>query len=77
MERHVEICEKLHKYGAFLTEKQREFMQMHYYDDLSLAEIAENTGVSRQAVHDAIRRGETKLDLWEYRTRVMEAGDGI
>ncbi len=53
-------------YGNFLTDKQREVIEMYYYDDLSLAEIAQHTGISRQGVRDSIKRGEqTLLDLEE------------
>ncbi|MBR5922531.1 MAG: DNA-binding protein [Clostridia bacterium] len=52
-------------YGAFLSEKQREMMSHYYNDDLSLAEIAENEGTTRQAVSDIIRRGEAQLKRFE------------
>ena len=48
-------------YGNFLTQKQREVIEMYYNDDLSLAEIAQHTGISRQGVRDSIKRGEQTL----------------
>lgn len=48
-------------YGGMLNDRQREVMSLYYDDDLSLAEIAEITGISRQGAHDLIKRGETKL----------------
>ena len=48
-------------YGELLTERQRECYDLHYNDDLSLAEIAEQSGVSRQCVWDNIRRAEASL----------------
>lgn len=48
-------------YGELLTEKQREYFDLHYNDDLSLAEIAEQTGISRQGVWDIVRRAEVTL----------------
>lgn len=48
-------------YGELLTDKQREYFDLHYNEDLSLAEIASLTGVSRQAVWDNIRRAEASL----------------
>ena len=44
-----------------LTENQRKFIDYYYNDDLSLSEIAENEGITRQGVRDAIKRAETQL----------------
>ena len=48
-------------YGNLLTEKQRDALDMHYNMDLSLGEIAENIGVTRQCVRDFIKKGEERL----------------
>ena len=48
-------------YGELLTEKQREYFDLHYNEDLSLAEIAEQGGISRQGVWDMIRRAEAAM----------------
>ena len=45
-------------YGDMLTEKQRDFLGYYYNDDLSLSEIAENEGITRQGVRDSIKRAE-------------------
>lgn len=52
-------------YGGLLTERQRFCLEMHYLNDLSLAEIAEELNVSRQAVHDTLRRTEQILQEYE------------
>jgi uncharacterized protein len=52
-------------YGNLLTEKQRECLELYYQDDLSLAEIAVHGGISRQGVHDLIRRGVKTLERAE------------
>lgn len=52
-------------YGPLLTPRQLELMQAYYLEDLSLAEIAGEDGVSRQAVHDLIKRAETVLQEYE------------
>lgn len=52
-------------YGSLLTQRQRELLEGYYNEDLSLAELAEPLGVSRQAVHDSIRRGERQLLAFE------------
>lgn len=59
------VAALLDVYGAFLSEKQREIMSHYYNEDLSLAEIAENEGTTRQAVSDIIRRGEAVLKDYE------------
>lgn len=55
-------------YGELLTPRQRELCDLSFNQDLSLSEIAEITGVSRQAVHDALRRAETTLAELEQKT---------
>ncbi|MBE3590269.1 MAG: YlxM family DNA-binding protein [Firmicutes bacterium] len=52
-------------YGGLLTPKQRQVLDLYYQMDLSLGEIAENAGVSRQAVHDVIRRAMQALRRYE------------
>ena len=52
-------------YGGMLTEKQREYIEMRYNQDLSLGEIAEMTSVSRQAVFDNLARTEALLRRME------------
>lgn len=48
-------------YGGLLTEKQQTYFDLYYNQDLSLGEIAEQEGISRQGVHDAISRTEAIL----------------
>ena len=58
-------------YGDLLTDKQREYYDLHYNSDLSLFEIAEMSGTSRQAVWDIIRRGEQTLREIENKTGLV------
>ncbi len=58
-------------YGDLLTEKQREYYDLHFNSDLSLQEIAEQSGVSRQAVWDIIRRAEQSLMEIEDKTGLV------
>ena len=55
-------------YGDLLTERQRMCFDLHYNQDLSLAEIAEELQVSRQGVHDNINRAEALLRNMEETT---------
>ena len=48
-------------YGELLTERQKEFYELYYDEDLSLSEIAENYGISRQGVRDVIVRAEAYM----------------
>lgn len=48
-------------YGEVLTPKQREMLRQYYNDDLSLSEIGENFGITRQGARDAIKHGENAL----------------
>lgn len=61
MAKNLELSYLLDFYGDVLTEKQRDVMEQYYNDDLSLAEIAENFGITRQGVRDSIKRGESIL----------------
>lgn len=58
-------------YGDLLTPRQREFYDLYYNEDLSLAEIAENYGISRQGVRDTIVRAETILTDFEEKTGII------
>lgn len=61
MEKNVEITLLYDIYGKLLTDKQAEAIELYYNDDLSLAEIADNTGISRQGVRDNLKRAEAIL----------------
>lgn len=52
-------------YGGLLTEKQRQVMEFYHEENLSLAEIADEYGISRQAVHDALKKAEHALSEYE------------
>ena len=58
---HTDVCLLMDFYSGLLTERQRDLLTLYYNDDLSLSEIAEIDGTSRQAVHSVIRRGVERL----------------
>lgn len=60
-DKNLDISILLDHYGEMLTEKQREVIDLYYNQDLSLAEIAEQEGISRQGVRDNIKRAEAQL----------------
>ena len=61
----VEIGTLCAFYGGLLTERQRQALELHYMEDLSLGEIAQQLGVSRQNVHELITRSAEKLRSYE------------
>lgn len=58
-------------FGDLLTEKQREYFDLYYNEDLSLSEIAENEGISRQGVRDILVRAENSLRETEEKTGII------
>lgn len=69
MDKNVKISILCDLYGKLLTEKQFEFLDDYYNNDLSLSEIAENNNITRQAVRDNIKKGEKKL--FEYEDKLL------
>lgn len=57
-------------YGALLTEKQREAFRLYHEDNLSLSEIAEELSISRQGVHEAVKKAETSLHDYEEKLKL-------
>lgn len=72
MAKNLEVTVLLDFYGDMLTEKQRSFIDLYYNEDLSLAEIAENEGITRQGVRDAIKRAEAQLFNMESKLGLVE-----
>lgn len=62
-------------YGGLLTERQKKVMEQYFYNDLSLGEIAEENGVSRQAIHDLLKRVEQTLERYEARLGLLARND--
>lgn len=72
MDRKVEISILCEIYGKLLTKKQLNILDNYYNLDLSLSEIAENEGITRQAVRDIIKKGENKLFEFEEKLGIMK-----
>lgn len=81
MAKNYKISLLLDFYGGMLTETQREMFEFYYNDDLSLSEIAENEGISRQGVRDSVKRAESQLIDMEKRLglvgRFYKMADGF
>ena len=67
MAKNLEVILLLDFYGDMLTDNQRNFLGYYYNDDLSLSEIAQNEGITRQGVRDAVKRAENQLIDMEIR----------
>lgn len=72
MAKDLYVSALLDVYGEFLSEKQKKLTEYYYNDDLSLAEISENEGITRQGVRDQIKRAEARLTALEEKCRYSE-----
>ena len=72
MEDKIKISILCQIYGALLTKKQLNILDDYYNMDLSLSEIAENNGITRQAVRDILKKGETRLFEYEEKLNIMK-----
>ena len=72
MEKRVRTVLLFDLYGKLITDKRSQALRLYLEEDLSLSEIAEATGVSRQAVHDGILRAEAKLEEYERTLGLLE-----
>lgn len=77
MEDRIKISILMDYYKELLTDKQKDIMELYYNEDLSLAEIAEFTNTSRQAIHDLIRRCNKLLVDYECKLRLVEKNNKL
>ena len=59
-------------YGGLLTGRQREILDLYYNDDLSLSEVSEECGITRQGVREALKKAEEQLLLYEERLGLLK-----
>lgn len=79
LDKFVEIANLFEIYSSLLSEKQKEYLEDHFENDLSLSEIAKNNNVGRQAIYDNIKRGiallydyEDKLKFYQTKKDIRE-----
>ena len=77
MEKDFSLAELFDLYGCLLTERQRELFESYYLYDLSLAEIAEPEGKTRQNVYAAVESVKDKLREYEKLLRLKEKTDEL
>ena len=72
LEKSIHLIRLYDIYQSLLTEKQREYFESYYFDDYTLQEISENYNVSRNAVHDQLKRTANKLVDFEEKLKLQE-----
>ncbi len=75
LERTLRVNQLLSYYGELLTKKQQAMMKAYYEEDFSLAEIAEDHKISRQAVYDNLKRAEKALEEFEAKLQLSHKSD--
>ena len=73
----VEISSLLEIYGVLMPDKQRLMLELYCDEDLSLSEVGENIGITRQGVRDAINKAVTFLTETEQKLRLVEKNNQI
>lgn len=77
MEQNIYLTNLYDYYGELLTDKQKEYFEYYYMENLSLSEISENYNVSRNAVHKQIKDTENKLLFYESKLKLSEKSKRI
>ena len=77
MEKDLRYLELFELYQGLLTDRQRELFSSHYYYDLSLSEIAEPDGNTRQSVYAAVKKVKNKLDEYENLLHLKQKYDSL
>ena len=76
-EKNLAICDLFDRYGSVLSQRHREVLDFYYNQDLSLAEIAAEVGISRQGVRDAIKKAEDELLFLESCLHLNETAESV
>ncbi len=64
-------------YGDLLTDKQKFYFEAYYFNNLSLSEISEEEGITRNAIYRQLKATEDKLKLYESKLRLLEKSNKI
>ena len=72
IEQREELIELYDIYYSLLTDKQKEYFEEYYFDDLSISEIASNHDISRNAVHDQLKRVISNLESYEENLQLLK-----
>ncbi|KFZ26974.1 MAG: putative DNA-binding protein [Candidatus Izimaplasma bacterium HR2] len=74
LEKALGIIELYDLYQALLTDKQKEYFESYYFDNFSITEISENMNVSRNAIHDQLKKTVNKLNDFEEKLNLKRLG---
>ena len=77
MAANIYVSELLDRYGTLLSEKQYRILDGYYNNDLSLSEIAENEGITRQGVGDFVKRSEAQLIEFEEKLALVSTAQAL
>jgi predicted DNA-binding protein YlxM (UPF0122 family) len=72
LDKSIEVINLYDIYQDLLTDKQKAYFESYYFDDYSITEIAENMNVSRNAVHDPLKRTVKKLYDFESKLNIKQ-----
>lgn len=72
LEKNLNVSQLFYLYGSLLTENQQKMIRLYYEMDLSLKEIAEDNNISRNAVHDALKKGVEALKDYESKLHLQQ-----
>ena len=72
MDERIYLIDLYDIYGELLDDKKKEYFESYYFDNLSLGEISENLGISRNAVHKQLKVVEDKLRFYEEKLELYD-----
>ena len=76
-EKNLQLSFLMDAYAGLLSERQQRVLDLYYNQDLSLGEIADDVGISRQGVRDSIKKAERDLDFFESKLHLLARGKQI
>lgn len=77
MDNRIYLIDLYDYYSELLTDKQKEYFEYYYFDNLSLAEISENIKISRNAVHNSLKETINKLEFYEEKLELHKKAQKI
>jgi len=77
MDKNTKLIMLYDYYSSLLTDKQQEYFEDYYFNNLTLSEISENNDVSRNAVHKQIKEVEEKLNYYEEKLNLFDKNEKI